>query len=373
MPFNRPTLPQLLLRVQQDIATRLPGTNPFLRWSPERVLGSASAGLAHELHGYLQYLSQQIVPNVAMDDSFADRWAAVWLRSPTTLAPAGRKPASEASGTVTIVSTDAGLVSAETTVFQRSDGALFNLDSDLVTADGTHSNVVNVTAVVAGSAGNCDPGSELTFQTPLAFCNDSVEVDPVDGITGGQDVETTPALVGRILQAIQSRTQSGAPGDYVGWALSQPGVTRAWEVRGQYGLGTVGVLIASDVVTRNDGGVVTSASVAASDDLVAAVQAYIDSVAPETAQVYVASVEGLLVDIEIQLLTYTEAYANAITNALYDAFLQSTAAGRSLEPVALVGAIAAAAGYGGFLLSEPSGLVVPGVGQVPVVGTITIG
>lgn len=53
MPFNRPTLPQLIQRNITDIESRLPGRDARLRRSNLNVLAKVHAGAAHGLYGAL--------------------------------------------------------------------------------------------------------------------------------------------------------------------------------------------------------------------------------------------------------------------------------------------------------------------------------
>jgi uncharacterized phage protein gp47/JayE len=363
MPWVRPTLPQLLARVQQDIKTRVPGSNPFLRWSSERVLGTSLAGLAHELHGRLQFLANQIVPNDTMDDSFADAAAAVWLKNPVTLTPQGRKEPSAASGPVVITATGAGDLPVNS-VLERSDGALFLTAADCPFS-GAGTQDVQVIAAVAGSAGNTDAGTTLTLQSPPDGISATATVD-TDGIVNGQDKETTPQLVARILQAIANHTNDGAAGDYEEWALSVAGVTRAWEFPQLFGIGTVAVYIASDTA----GG-----GVGASDTLVASVQAYLDTVRPVTVkQCTVYSIAANAIAFRIHIINpadNTTANQAAIAAAISDTVLRVSGAGITLQAADIYAAIAAGSGFSGFVLEEPTGAVGCPPGQVVTVGAVT--
>ncbi|RMG50381.1 MAG: baseplate J/gp47 family protein, partial [Gammaproteobacteria bacterium] len=92
MPFQRPTIPELIERVAADVESRLPGSDPRLRRSLLHALVRAQAGVAHGLYGYLDWLSKQIVPDTA-EAEVLDRWASWW--------GVPRKAASAASGDVT--------------------------------------------------------------------------------------------------------------------------------------------------------------------------------------------------------------------------------------------------------------------------------
>ena len=61
MPFQRPTLDQLISRVKADIEGGLNITN-ILRRSFLGVISRAIAGMSHLLHGFLEFISVQTLP-----------------------------------------------------------------------------------------------------------------------------------------------------------------------------------------------------------------------------------------------------------------------------------------------------------------------
>lgn len=77
MPFQRPTLPQLIERAAADIESRLPGTDPRLRRALLGVLARTHAGAVHGLYGALDWLARQIIPDTA-EAEILDRWADWW-------------------------------------------------------------------------------------------------------------------------------------------------------------------------------------------------------------------------------------------------------------------------------------------------------
>ena len=54
MSFERPTLPDLVSRIQTDFVSRLALTGAVLRRSVVTVLARVLAGAAHMLHGHLE-------------------------------------------------------------------------------------------------------------------------------------------------------------------------------------------------------------------------------------------------------------------------------------------------------------------------------
>ena len=77
MAFNRPSLEQLINRTKTDIETRLEIVNASLRNSLTKVFSFVMAGIAHLLHGHLDWISRQIIPDTAEKEHLR-RWASIW-------------------------------------------------------------------------------------------------------------------------------------------------------------------------------------------------------------------------------------------------------------------------------------------------------
>jgi uncharacterized phage protein gp47/JayE len=66
------------------------------------------------------------------------------------------------------------------------------------------------------------------------------------GAAGGADVESDSEAIYRLKQRLANPPRGGAPSDYAGWALSRPGITRAWGIRNPSGPTSAGVVIMAD-------------------------------------------------------------------------------------------------------------------------------
>ena len=77
MPFERPSLGKLIARAQADMSGRLPGTDPLLRRNLVAIIARMSAGTAHGLYGYLDWLALQLMPDTA-ETEHLERWASIW-------------------------------------------------------------------------------------------------------------------------------------------------------------------------------------------------------------------------------------------------------------------------------------------------------
>lgn len=264
MAIKRPTLPELIDRLAAEMESRLPGVLARARRSLAGVLVRVLAGALSALYQYFERLIQQAWPDQA-DEDYLPAHGARW--------GVPRKLAEAATGPLSV----GGLVGyplVAGTVFLRKDGARFTVDTGVtIEEDGTAA--VTITAADVGQAGNTVSGVEFRLASPVDGIN-SVAVAS-DAISGGADVEDIEAWRARILDRIRKAPHGGDPDDYVEWALEVPGVTRAWCTPSGNGAGTVVVRFVRD----------------GDDDLIPdageidAVQAYIDTKRPVTAELFV--------------------------------------------------------------------------------------
>lgn len=374
MPFARPSLSDLRTQVAQDIAAGLPGTDPLLRFSNLGILGTALAGLAHLHYGYLDWIAQQSNPFTCSGE-YLEAWAA--------LQGVYRVPASRASGTVQFSGANGTTLPAGTGLV-RGDGVRYTTTSSGTVSGGT----VIVMAMadedasgLTGAAGNCGIGSVLSLTVALAGISGSGTV--VAAMTGGADLETDESLRGRMLQAYQSPPHGGKAEDYVTWARTVPGVSRAWCVPHGYGPGTVLVYVMFDVAQAAYGGFPqgtngcaageTRDSAALGDQLTVANA--ILPLQPVTALVYVMAPTPNAVNFTISgLSTATTETKAAVSEAIAGvlAAYGSIAIGSTTVALSLIEtAIAAVPNTTGFVILSPGGNIVSSPGSLPVLGTIT--
>jgi uncharacterized phage protein gp47/JayE len=246
-----------------------------------RVMSDANAGLAYLVMLYINWLSNQLLPDTA-ETTFLDRFASIWLKN----FGGGRKTATFASGSV-LVTGIAGVVVPLGTQFSAQSASASSssvpvtviYQSTAQVTIGSTPTPVNLVALTAGSAGNLDPQTIISFATAIAGANGIVTVV---SMTGGADQESDALLRARVLQRIQQPPMGGAATDYIAWAESIPGVTRAWCNPNEMGIGTVTLRFMMDELRATPGNYLSSGFPTSVD--VAAVQAYVNSVRPVTAQ-----------------------------------------------------------------------------------------
>lgn len=356
MPFARPTLAELIARTKSDLRGRLEIGGPLVRRAMADVLGTVWAGTVHHVYGYLDWVSRQLFAGTAEKDALLRR-AALYGITPT--------PASFAAGNVTATGTDGSTILAGTIL--RLDAAIaYRVVTGQVIASGTAT--LPVVSLLAGSAANLAATSPLSFESPVAGV-DTAAVVAAGGIAGGVDEEGTEEVRDRLKLRLREPPQGGADQDYEAWALAVPGVTRAWVYPHELGLGTVVVRVVTDDPTTGEVGFPDVAAVAA-------VQAALAAQRPNTAQVTAAAPTPLAVAFSVSLTPDNADTRAAVTAELEDLFRREgqpgDAAGTRKVPLSKIRtAIGVAGGVDDYTLSAPTADVVPGVGQLPIVGVVT--
>jgi len=262
MPFTRPTLQEIVDRVDGDIKNAL-GLGNILRRSFEGALSRAISGVAHTLFGFIAFAVEQVFPDT-MVERFLLRWGGFFgvVRTDATFAQINITFTGTTSGTVLIG-----------TILQRDDGLTYTLNAEVVVpAAGTAPGIV--TAELAGDASNITSfPATLSFQSPLAGVETEVAAD--SAAVEGEELEPIDDYRARVIQRMQNPPSGGTPPDYIAFVLSVPGITRAWVLPGARGEGTV------DTTGVEDGN--APASIIPSPAKVAEIQTTVDAEKPITA------------------------------------------------------------------------------------------
>jgi len=343
--FDRPTFATLIDRITADILARL-GNDDALRRADAPVYGRVQAAESHGLYGHLEFVLKQSTPYTATDE-YLDWWCASFGIT--------RKVASAAIGTVTVTTTVGAVVPAATTRMRAVEGAEYSV-SAAATATGATLTLA-ITAAVAGVAGNRGAGQVLTLLSPVA----GVSSTGTTGVlSGGADVETDDALRARLMARLQLPPQGGSNADYVEWCTSIAGITRAF-VRRLEGSTEVYLYVMADGNTDPIPGAA----------LVAAVQTYIDSVRPVTADVTVAAPTAAPLNITLRVVPDTAAVRAAVTAEVRDWITREAEPGVTLPLSRLSDAISGAVGETSHTLLSPTADMTFAAGAIATFGSIT--
>jgi len=340
-------------RVEADIDSRLAGSDPKLRASLLNSVMNGVAAVSHGLHGHLDWLSKQIIPDKA-DSEILERHADWW--------DVKRNKAASATGNISFTGTEGAVIGTDI-LWLRSDGVEFKIDEEVTLAAGGA--WVSVTAVISGKKSNTAAGSKLSPETPIPGVNSEALVDG-DALSGGAEIESFNSLGLRLQERVQNPPQGGALVDYIKWAKEVPGVTRVWPFGLWMGDGTVAVFF-----TRDD-----DASLIPDAGEVTTVQDHIDSVRPVTADVYVMAPVEAPQAMTIQISPNTLEVQQAIEATLKDLFrIEAQVEDGNGKGAVLVShlreAISIADGEYNHVLTTPNADISLNAGELATLGAIT--
>jgi len=346
MGYKRPPLPELMARIDQDLLSRLPSKKAALAVRITQALATSQAGVTHGLYGYLQWLERQLFPETCDDDLLHLHSAGV-----------PRRQAAKASGDVTLEGADGEPVVAGTRL--QKDGIEYEVTEEVLVSGGTA--IVPLEAVEAGAAGDQDAGAELRLVSPVPGIA-STAIVGADGIKGGADLETYNSWRDRILLRRARVPRGGAKGDWEGWALEVPGVTRAWEDPKGMGPGSVVVRVMADDAT--DGPL-------PSQQLLDTVFSYIEERKNVTAHIYVVGPDTQAFVPELAVAPNTEDVRAATEQALSDLVEREGKPGGTLLLSRIRAAISLAPGVEDYDLQWPTADVTHSAGVLPLWGGAT--
>lgn len=349
MAFNRPTLAEIVARVEADVVGKLGLTVPVMTRAVSRVLARAVAGASHMQHGRIDYLIRQIFPQTQEADSLELDAASYGLT---------RNPAAFSSGGVEFAGVNGTVVPTDTLV-TRADGVQYRVTTGGTVALGVLASPV--VATVAGADGDAPDGALMTLVSPIA----GITGVTADGdIGGGAEQEDIEDFRQRVLEAMRAESLGGSDEDYVGWAKAVAGVTRAWVYRHEQGLGTVTVRFVRD----GDSPIVPSAGE------VADVQEALGNERPVTAEIFVEAPIDDPVAFTVSIVPDTPELRNEVEQELIDLFFvraePGDGAGRGTvllsEMRTSIGVVSA-----DYTLTAPVLDYVPATGALGTVGVIT--
>lgn len=340
MPFERPSLQELITRVQSDAESRL--GKKAMRWTLVPVLSRVIAGVSHSLHGLIAFTIRQIFSSTA-EGAYLERRASEY--------GVYRKQAASAVGSVTF--SGDGHVPAGTQL-QSGDDMIY-----LTTTDLDEDKVAQIRAAKPGAAGNADAGMELTLVSPIA----GIMSTAVAGeLTGGTDAEDDESLRERLLQRQKNPPKAGTKADYVAWALSVAGVTRAWCYPQELGQGHVTVRFMTDGMTENG---------IPNEVMVKRVTEYIESMMPVTCILHVEAPIPKPLDVTIDLLPDDIAVKAKIESAIESVVMSESKPGGPILRTSLDRAISGVSEVLSYRIISPTDDVGTTTGEIYVPGIVS--
>lgn len=262
MSYQRPSYPELLARIEVDLAA-VPA-------SLRMPLAATWARTCHGQYGYLDWIAAQASP-LTCDSEQLYAWASLY--------GVDRLAATAASGAIAVTGAPGASVLVGA-VWSGPNGLAYEVvEAATITSTGAR---VQLRCQVAGAAGNLAAGQVLTATAPIAGVTGAANV-MAGGLTGGAEIEALDDWRIRVADewavvVADGGRSGGRAADYRWWAKSaHPSVTSALVQPGALGLGTVIVRpICSGLPNRMPTAGVLSA-----------VQAYILDRSPAGAEVHV--------------------------------------------------------------------------------------
>lgn len=340
MPINRPTLQDIVSRIDADMSSSLLNGSPILRRSFEWVTSRVLAAISHMFYGFLVWISRQQSPYTQDSielERYADQWGVV------------RRSSQASVGSAIFTGTNGSNVPLGT-VLQTATGIQFSTTEAGSISSG--SCTVDIAAVIGGTSGNVDPSTPLSLISPLIGIQMSATVANA-GTAGGGEAETDTGLRERLLSRLQKPPQGGSENDYVQWALEISGVYRAFcfplydhtnQTDNQPG--NVGITF---ITADSENPVPLS-----TDQIVTNVRNNIATKGPITAIKTTYAPTKLDVPIDIELSDNSDSAWDAIVSEIRIMILREAAPGKKLLLSHLLIAIGSAVGNGDYHLNSPT-------------------
>jgi uncharacterized phage protein gp47/JayE len=357
MPWTTPTLRETR-RLTRDYVLSQLGARAMIPNSVLRIMSDAKAGLAHLAFLYLDWLAKQLMPDTA-EKEWLDRHGNIWLINSD--GSKGRKAATYAQGSLQFEGNAATPIPVGT-VLSGGNSVNYQTVTGGEIGSGGFGTAVAV-ALTAGSVGNLPDGDAMDLIVPIAGVT---LVTLVGDMTGGVDQERDEQLRERILFRIQNPPMGGSQADYVRWAMSVPGVTRAWAAP-EIGPGTMTVRFLMDDLHPDNYGLPTSSDIIMVYD-------YINSVRPVTVyDCFVMAPILYFYDVTITDLTNDDATVRArIETSIKDMEFERSQPGQTWYRSWVDEAISQAVGEETHELDYET-TVMPAPAYMPVLGTILYG
>lgn len=303
MPHITPSFDETRSRLLRDLQNLRPDTD-ISADSDFYVRASSVASAVTGIYQHQGWIVRQIFPDTA-DTEF--------LEMHCRLRDISRKAATTATGEITATG-EVGAACPSGQIINRGNQSFTTTVIGIVGADGKA--IIPVISSTSGAAGNTTAVMSGTFSSAPPGYDSTVSIGLMGG---GTDKETDAEMLARLLELIRRPPAGGNKYDYKRWALSITGVTSAYVYPLRRGLGTVDVVI-------------TSANGLPSDEIISAVQTYIDDARPVTAKntmVIGPTIKNFDIDVKVSLSGVPLIDATtAINNALTD-YINTLAPGES--------------------------------------------
>jgi uncharacterized phage protein gp47/JayE len=361
MPWLVPSLKEARILVRDQVRGKLEGADASIPNSVLRVLSDVTGAATHLVCQFVYWATQQLLPDTA-EAEWLSRHASMWLKNSD--GTTGRKLATLAVGQVYLT----GQAWQPVPIGQRLQndaGLQYETTQTVFLGAGAVPTPTPTRALDPGAAGNMQSGQSLKLiQAPPGVDSEAAVIE----MDFGADDETDDDLRTRVLLRIRNPPQGGAAIDYELWALSVPGVTRAWCYALEMGMGTVTVRFMMDVVRADEGGFPRQRDVITVADA-------IDKVRPVAVKdMFVVAPIRQRINVQIaRLVPDTPTVRAAIGLSLQQMLRERAIPGQPIYAVWKSYAIMSAPGVISFALQNAQDDLMQSPGHMPVLGNIVYG
>lgn len=362
MPYNRPSLTEIVNRIDNDFVVRVDNSQTFLQKSVFKIFARVFGGSNHLLYDYIEFVKDQLFISTSDGENLEKHGAEYGIF---------RLNGEKATGEI---------------IATGVNGTTIPADTELQSSTGNKYIVLTAATIVAGSA-NLDIeakeigtdydeliGTVLTFVNPITGVNATATVIG-DGIEGGVDADTDEQYRTKILNRKRFPPHGGIKEDYELWCLQYSGnITRAWAIPEYQGIGTIGLAFVKD----NDATSIFPSEAernAVRNDLIShldpAIGKYVGI--PVTAEpgFFVIALSPYSVNLTIQLYPNNSSVRSAVTAKVEELIKQESAPGGTIPISKFYEAVTSAAGEEKCRIISPVDDVAVSTQQLHVMGTIT--
>ena len=361
MPYDRPTLQEIIDRNKSDIKSRTERSETFLQKSVYNVLATVFGGSEHLMYDFIEYTKEQLFVSTADEESLEKHGAEYGIF---------KNIGTKATGTAVVTGTNGITIDAESEL-QSATGNKYQTTVDATVSSGTAN--LTIEAKATGTDYNEDVGAVLTFSSPIPGVSATATLTGT-GITGGINEDTKEQFRTKILNRKRQSPHGGIEIDYENWSLEYSGsITRAWAIPEYQGIGTIGLAFVMD----NEDNIFPNESTR--DALRAYIVSHYDSAIgkyvgiPVTANsgFFIIALTPYTIDMTIQVYPNTSAVRTAITTKIDELIQQSGEPGGSIAISQFYEAITAAVGEIKSRIITPTDDVSVSTAQLHYPGTIT--
>lgn len=362
MPFDRPTVQEILSRIQGDVKGVLVDFDPYAPRTTTLALITALTAQSHELNGRLERAARNHFGDTAEFDELERLAAQEGLT---------RQLGAKAQGYVRFALSDEIVPAPTAGLFLvNAEGARYvALTFPWVSSLGSY--VPQVEAVLSGEAYNTAAGASIDLEEPFAGIAAGLgQVRPApDEIAGGSNGEGQEAFRDRYLEHKRRAPQGGTLTDFKRWVFDSipGGWTRVFVVKPVTGSNLIQIYAVNDAadvagiaINRGAGDYTTAFN-------------YIDADhrRPLCADVQVDSPTLVNLSPSITLSPNTTPVQDAVKQEIINFLIRTTSIGGTLIYSQLAEVVARAAGEVDSTITVPSANVGVSAGQLHVIGTVS--